>query len=197
MSVVAPLSQQVRYILTGGPGVGKTSILNALANLNYSVISEAATDIISQEQTLGIERPQLQPGFDDKVIELQRRRQQEAVSSKASVVFFDRSPVDVEAYAKGFSGQASSTIAEEVTSIVDQRYYDTMVFLIEKLPFVTKDGIRYEDLEQSMQIEAWIKEQYLKYSYKLIPIPAKADLEDSTLLTPEERAKIIIKLITG
>ena len=38
--------KQRRYILTGGPGAGKTSIINYLAKLNYNIMSESATEII-------------------------------------------------------------------------------------------------------------------------------------------------------
>ena len=42
-----------RYILTGAPGSGKTSILRALGARGYSVVSEAATDVIADEQAHG------------------------------------------------------------------------------------------------------------------------------------------------
>jgi predicted ATPase len=36
-----------RFIMTGAPGSGKTSILRALENLGYAVVEEAATDAIA------------------------------------------------------------------------------------------------------------------------------------------------------
>ena len=64
-----------RFILTGAPGSGKTSILRILAGRGYPVIAEAATDVIAAEQARGIGEPWQDPAFIDKIIELQRSRQ--------------------------------------------------------------------------------------------------------------------------
>ena len=42
-----------RYILTGTPGSGKTSIIHELKNQEYAVVEEAATDVIALEQANG------------------------------------------------------------------------------------------------------------------------------------------------
>ena len=39
-----------RYILTGAPGCGKTSIIHALEMTGCSVVRESATDIISYKK---------------------------------------------------------------------------------------------------------------------------------------------------
>jgi len=42
-----------RYILTGAPGSGKTSIILALQSRGYDVVEEAATAVIAAEQAQG------------------------------------------------------------------------------------------------------------------------------------------------
>lgn len=54
-----------RYILTGTPGSGKTSVLHALKSLGYSVVEEAATDVIALEQKRGNPEPWTQADFPD------------------------------------------------------------------------------------------------------------------------------------
>ncbi len=49
-----------RYILTGTPGSGKTSIIHTLKSQGYFVVEEAATDIITLEQANG----DLMPGHN-------------------------------------------------------------------------------------------------------------------------------------
>ncbi len=66
-----------RYVLTGAPGAGKTSILRLLRQRGYCVVGEAATDVISSEQKRGMAEPWRAGGFIEKIVELQRRRQQE------------------------------------------------------------------------------------------------------------------------
>jgi predicted ATPase len=64
-----------RYILTGAPGSGKTSILQALKNHGYAVVEEAATDIIALEQRQGNHEPWMRPDFIDNIVRLQQQRQ--------------------------------------------------------------------------------------------------------------------------
>ena len=64
-----------RFILTGAPGSGKTSILSHLRQKGHTVIAEAATDVIAAEQARGTPEPWLDPTFIDKIITLQRARQ--------------------------------------------------------------------------------------------------------------------------
>src|SRR5688572_8595585 len=68
-----------RYILTGAPGAGKTTILAALRDRGYAVVDEAATDVIAREHALGIEEPWRSAGFIDAIALLQRERQQQPV----------------------------------------------------------------------------------------------------------------------
>jgi len=56
----------------------------------YVVVEEAATDVAALENALGREEPWSERAFIDKVITLQRRRQN-TVRAAGSIVFFDRS----------------------------------------------------------------------------------------------------------
>src|SRR5690349_11612724 len=70
-----------RYILTGTPGSGKTSILHELGSRGYAVIEEAATDVIAIEHKSGNAEPWMQADFIDKIVRLQKQRQLEAVTA--------------------------------------------------------------------------------------------------------------------
>ena len=56
-----------RFILIGTPGSEKTSVIKELEKLGYSVIHEAATDVISIEQAKGIEKPWDELCFVDQI----------------------------------------------------------------------------------------------------------------------------------
>lgn len=64
-----------RYILTGTPGCGKTSLIRALEMTGASVVSEAATDIITYKQMQGVAEPWKNEDFIDYIIRLQKHRQ--------------------------------------------------------------------------------------------------------------------------
>jgi len=64
-----------RYILTGTPGCGKTSIIRALEMTGASVVAEAATDIIAYKQIEGDLAPWEHSDFIDYIVRLQKHRQ--------------------------------------------------------------------------------------------------------------------------
>lgn len=45
------------YILTGGPGAGKTAVLRLLEVTGHVVVEEAATNVIAVDNALGVEEP--------------------------------------------------------------------------------------------------------------------------------------------
>jgi len=45
-----------RFILTGAPGAGKTAVIRQLELDGFSVVEEAATDIIALEQSRSVPR---------------------------------------------------------------------------------------------------------------------------------------------
>ena len=64
------------YVLTGAPGAGKTATLRLLEVNGYPVVEEAATDVIALGHALGNAKPWQDPDFIDKVLVLQRQRQE-------------------------------------------------------------------------------------------------------------------------
>ena len=92
-----------RYVLTGTPGAGKTAILRLLERAGYTVVEEAATDVIALEHALGRERPEEWPGFLPAIAALQRERQLRLAPTERAAVF-DRSPVCTLALARFLPG---------------------------------------------------------------------------------------------
>ncbi len=82
-------AQIKRFILTGTPGSGKTSVIRELEKFGHAVIHEAATDIIAQEQAKCIEKPWEEPEFVDQITHMQQERQMDATGD---LQFYDRSP---------------------------------------------------------------------------------------------------------
>src|SRR5579883_2747384 len=82
-----------RYILTGTPGSGKTSIIHELKSLGYRTVEEAATDVNALELMNGNPDPWMLPDFIDKIVSLQKQRQLEAAAYPDELQFYDRSPI--------------------------------------------------------------------------------------------------------
>ncbi len=89
-----------RYIVTGAPGAGKTALLRALQERHWSVVEEAATDVIAWQQAAGRSEPWCDRGFTGEIALLQRQRQLQPVPADVDVQFYDRSPLCTLALAK-------------------------------------------------------------------------------------------------
>lgn len=112
------------YILTGAPGSGKTAILRKLEIDGHDVVEEAATDVIALQQALGRPEPWREPGFPDRVLDLQRKRQLAAEADTRGVVFFDRSPVCTLALCRYLDLAAPRDLLEEIERMLAERWYE-------------------------------------------------------------------------
>src|SRR3954451_5852080 len=82
-----------RYIVTGAPGAGKTAVIRQLELDGFSVVEEAATDVIALSQAKGVAEPWTRPEFIDAIVSLQRIRELRSASVTEVVQFHDRSVV--------------------------------------------------------------------------------------------------------
>ena len=165
-----------RYILTGTPGSGKTSIIEALAASGYSTIAEAATDVINQEQQLGKELPWESPAFIDSIIDLQRKRQ---IQANNDLLFFDRSPICTYALSQYLGFAPSALLDEEIERIKANHIYETKVFFIDNLGFIENTDARMISFEESLKFEKIHLDVYQRFGYDLVRIQ-KGDIQART-----------------
>jgi predicted ATPase len=168
-----------RYILTGTPGAGKTMILRQLEALGRTVVEEAATDVIALMQGEGIAEPWTTAAFIDRIVTLQRQRQQRMAGLADEVQFFDRSPVCTQALATYLGRSPSEVLMEELARTRCQAVYRTDLFFIENLGFCTPTAARRISFEQALDFERVHEETYRASGYRLIriapgPVAARA-----------------------
>ena len=125
-----------RFILTGTPGSGKTTIIRALEAAGFSTVPEAATDVIAQEAKRGNSAPWRRPDFIDMIIALQKQRQIETADNGGAAQFHDRSPVCTYALSVFLGFAASDALLEETARIKRDGVFEKRVFFIENLGFV-------------------------------------------------------------
>jgi predicted ATPase len=158
-----------RYILTGTPGCGKTSILRALEVAGFLVVEEAATDIIALRHAQGIAEPHTNPAFIDDIVNLQIQRQMR-VSDLAEVQFFDRSPLCTYALAVFLGVPISITLANEIERMKKQQIYRKQLFFIENLGFCEPSAARRISFEDSLRFEKVHEETYRSFGYECIRV---------------------------
>src|SRR6266581_3455853 len=136
-----------RFILTGAPGSGKTAIIRQLELDGFSVIEEAATDVIALWQARGVVAPWTQPSFIDAIASLQSQRLVRASRETGEVQFHDRSAICTAALAVYLGYPFSDTLSRELKRIETEAIYQKEVFFIQHLGFITPTTARRISLE--------------------------------------------------
>ena len=163
-----------RYILTGTPGSGKTSILHELKRQGYAAVEEAATDVNARELGLGHAEPWLQPDFIDSIVRLQKQRQLEAATLPDELQWYDRSPICTLALSRYLGYPASASLVEEIARIEREGIYQRQVFFIEHLGFCQPTEVRKITFEESLVFEQIHEETYTSLGYDLLKIAPEA-----------------------
>jgi predicted ATPase len=166
-----------RYILTGAPGSGKTSVLLLLKSRGYDVVEEAATAVIAAEQAKGNEEPWAQHTFIDKIVRLQRQRQAEPVHPGSELQIYDRSPVCTLALSVYLGLPAQGVLSEEIERIRREDVYQRRVFFVRDIGFIEPSDARRITFEESVEFERIHVQTYLMLGYELIDVP-RADVAD-------------------
>ncbi|MGB9380423.1 AAA family ATPase [Candidatus Binatus sp.] len=158
-----------RYIITGTPGCGKTSIIRSLEVAGYAVVEEAATDIIALRQAQGIAEPWTHPYFIDDITSLQIQRQTR-IADVSSVQFYDRSPLCTYALSAWLSFPISKTLADEMERIAKAQIYQKQVFFIENLGYCEPTAARKITYEDSLRFEKVHEETYNSFGYECLRV---------------------------
>jgi predicted ATPase len=157
-----------RFVITGAPGAGKTAIIRQLELDGFSVVEEAATDVIAAAQAHGTAEPWTHPSFIDAIANLQRDRQIRASHQLDEVQFHDRCAVCTAALAVYLGYPVSPFLAGELGRIRKEAIYQTRVFFIRNLGFITPTEARRISFEETLRFEKIHEEIYREFGFELV-----------------------------
>ena len=159
-----------RFIITGTPGAGKTAIIRQLELDGFSVVEEAATDVIAAAQAQGTVQPWTSPSFIDAIANLQRERQVRASYQSDEVQFHDRCVVCTAALAIYLGYPFSPVLATELERVKKEAVFQNRVFFIRNLGFVTPTEARRISFEDTVRFEKIHEETFRKFGFELVSV---------------------------
>ena len=159
-----------RFIITGAPGAGKTAIVRQLEFDGFSVVEEAATDVIAATQAQGTAQPWMHPSFMDAIAHLQRDRQIRASYQPDEIQFHDRCVVCTAALAVYLGYPISLFLASELERIRKEAIYQNRVFFIRNLGFITPTEARRITFEETLRFEKIHEETYRDLGFGLVSV---------------------------
>jgi predicted ATPase len=171
-----------RFIITGAPGVGKTAILRQLELDGFSVVEEAATDVIAIEHALGTVEPWRHPSFIDAIAHLQKDRQIRASYQPDEVQFHDRCVVCTAALAVHLGYPFSTFLTSELERVKKEAIYQNRVFFIRNLGFITPTEARRISFEDTVRFEKIHEETYREFGFELVSIESRSLVERVSII---------------
>lgn len=156
-----------RFVVTGGPGGGKTTILRALAEHGYRVVPESARGIIKERLASGLS-PRPDPvSFGQEILKSDIGKYQ-ASTAFDHAMFFDRGILD----ALYMLNAESALTHDETAKHIKQFPYNGVVFLLPPWEEIYgKDSERDQSFEESIDIFEGMKRWYTQWGYETLEVP--------------------------
>ena len=158
-----------KIIITGGPGTGKTSLIEELKTNNFKCFNEISREITLKYRKEGIDQlflsdPNL---FSEELLNGRVQQYNNSKELQTDYVFFDRGIPDIIAYLNF----KKVDFSEKILLSVDKYRYD-QIFLLESWKDIySSDVIRYESFDQVITIDNYIKNTYENSGYNPIIVP--------------------------
>lgn len=175
-----------KYVLTGGPGAGKSSLLAALQASGFAVSEEVSRRLI---RTHAAAQSDCLPWLDLRCFAAKALQEMEREWHRASVhtvTFFDRGIPDLVAYLEA-GGQPAGP---EFTDAIGRLPYSDPVFLLPPWPEIyVNDPERWQTFAEAESLYRAICNVYRKAGYTCITVPA-GTLEDRVAFIGAQLKKI-------
>ena len=167
------------YVITGGPGSGKTTMVNLLKARGYKTTIENARHYFDMQRLNGTTVEEVrkhQEDFQLKVLELQIELEKSLPPDE--VVFLDRAIPDALAYYRYLNIVIDPKLSDAMFTISYKK-----IFILDCLPLV-QDYARTEDEVAQKKIHTAIINVYESLPFPVVHVP---------VLMPHERVDFILK----
>lgn len=165
-------------VIIGGPGSGKTTLIEKLIEKGYTCYPEISREVTLEARRQGIEQLFLEKPllFSELLLEGRKKQYHKALNEDCDIIFIDRGIPDVLAYMH-YIGDAYPSFFDEACR---EHTYSKIFFLPPWEEIYISDEARYENYAQAKLIADHLVETYQKYGYDLIEVPK--DTPDNRIL---------------
>jgi len=159
------------FVITGGPGVGKTTLIHELSNAGFTVVEEDARKIIQAQMFAdGEALPWKNKTLYAKLMLEAAIEAYQGIKEKqpSTPVFFDRGILDAICYRY----MENIPIPSAIKTLALEHPYATKVFILPPWKEIYQtDNERKQTWQEAMSTFEKMRETYLDYGYEVIEVP--------------------------
>lgn len=162
-----------KFIFSGGPGCGKTTVLLALQTMGYQVCPEAYCALYREARVNGTLNKFCEDLIYQRYLIMQRHEDQESQLDPARPAFLDRSIPDVIFYGNYFN----VAIPEDLIQKFERHKADyAIVFFFEPVPayLYQPTDVRLESRAEALKIHQALLAGYEHQGFKIVHVPFDA-----------------------
>lgn len=167
------------YVITGGPGSGKTTTIDILEARGYKTVIEHARQYLQIQQFNGHPVEEVkghQKEFQLAILKMQIEAEKQL--DPEDIVFLDRAIPDGHAYYHYLNIPEAAEMTEALKDISYKK-----VFMLAPLPIV-QDEIRKEDTAAQQKIQEALEKVYAELPFPVVHVP---------VMEPYERVEFILQ----
>ncbi len=165
-----------RIVVTGGPGTGKTSLINLLEKSGFycfhEIVRSMTLDAKKKREKKSylsnplvfVDNPEL---FNDQLLYGRLAHYAKASELNEETVFFDRGLPDVLAYMDYFE----QSYGQKYIDVCEENRYDTVFLFPPWEEIYVRDNERMESFKEAIQIHNALETAYTSLGYKIHEVP--------------------------
>lgn len=156
-------------MFTGGPGAGKTTVLNELERQGYLIVPEVARALIKRQNAIGGNATHNgnRLAYTDLMLNDSIRDFIRMIPIN-NTVFFDRGLPDLYSYTQRFCGGVTSEVREQVAQY---RYNATAFVFPPWQEIYCHDSERKQDFTEAIETYHAVTKGYQACGYQVIEVP--------------------------
>lgn len=158
-----------KFIITGGPGSGKSTLINELSKAGYTCFEEVSRKLIKQEtaKSQGILPWENLSGFAELVLE-EMIYQSDLAANVTGPCFFDRAIPDIF----GYMQHGALPVPDKYFECLNQCSYNPNVFILPPWPEIfVQDSERWQTFDEAMDLYFALRETYTNLGFELWELP--------------------------